>query len=371
MTQWVWQQQNWPRFTYQSSALQELEKLFLQNAGYLLGVYQHISVSEQDQIIIDLVSEEAVETSAIEGEFLDRSSVQASLRCNFGLLNDDKGSSPSERGIAHMMVDLYKNFAAPLSSEVLCDWHLHLMGARLDLNCIGTYRRHAEPMQIVSGTGNKLKVHYEAPASQIVASEMSSYMQWFNSSLAILPALTRAGIAHLYFEMIHPFEDGNGRIGRSIAEKSISQSLRQPLLLAISKTIQKNKKQYYGALAAANTNLDITAWLVYFSETLLEAQQYTRNYLEFVIEKAKLYDRIKDQLNMRQDKVVARMFKEGVQGFAGGLSAEKYLTITQTSRATATRDLQDLVQKQVLFSSGERKSTRYFLNMSTFKKNSN
>jgi len=362
MTQWVWQQQNWPRFTYQSSALQELEKLFLQSAGYLLGVYQHISASDQDQIIIDLVSEEAVETSAIEGEFLDRSSVQASLRCNFGLLNDDKSSPPSERGIAHMMVDLYKNFAAPLSSEVLCDWHLHLMGSRMDLNCIGTYRRHAEPMQIVSSTGHNLKIHYEAPPSQIVAAEMAAYIQWFNSSSTI-PALTRAGIAHLYFEMIHPFEDGNGRIGRAIAEKAISQSLKQPLLLAISKTIQKNKKQYYSALAAANTNLDITAWLVYFSETLLEAQQYTRNYLEFIIEKTKLYDRIKDQLNARQAKVVARMFKEGVQGFIGGLSAEKYLAITRTSRATATRDLQDLVQKQVLYSSGERKSTRYFLNI--------
>lgn len=366
MTQWVWQQQNWPRFTYQSSALQELEQLFLQNAGYLLGVYQHISASEQDQIIIDLVSEEAIETSAIEGEFLDRSSVQASLRCNFGLINDDKGSPPSERGIAHMMVDLYKNFADPLSSEVLCDWHLHLMGSRLDLNCIGAYRRHAEPMQIVSGTGHNLKIHYEAPPSQIVAAEMATYIQWFNNSSTI-SALTRAGIAHLYFEMIHPFEDGNGRIGRAIAEKSISQSLKQPLLLAISKIIQKNKKQYYGALAAANTNLDITAWLVCFSETLLEAQQYTRNYLEFVIEKTKLYDRVKEQLNARQAKVVARMFKEGVQGFIGGLSAEKYLTITQTSRATATRDLQDLVQKQVLYSSGERKSTRYFLNIATFK----
>lgn len=365
MTQWVWQQQHWPHFTYQSNALQELEKAFLQSAGYLLGVYQHISTSEQDQLIIDLVSEEAVETSAIEGEFLDRSSVQASLRHNFGLSGDDRGSALSERGIARMMVDLYKNFAAPLTSEVLCDWHLHLMGARADLNCIGSYRRHVEPMQIVSGAGNNLKIHYEAPPSDLISQEMTGYIQWFNSSVS-LPALTRAGIAHVYFEMIHPYEDGNGRIGRAIAEKAISQSLKQPLLLAISKTIQKNKKQYYSALATANASLDITEWLVYFSKTLLAAQEYTRGYLEFVIEKAKLYDRVKGQLNIRQAKVVERMFREGVDGFTGGLSAEKYLAITQTSRATATRDLQDLVQKQVLFSSGERKSTRYYLNIATF-----
>lgn len=366
MTQWAWQEKGWPHFQYRSDLLIELERQFLKNSGYLLGVYQHISAAEQDQLIIDLVSEEAVQTSAIEGEFLDRASVQASLRRNFGLSTDDKGSPPSEQGIAYMMVDLYKNFAAPLDSNILCNWNLNLLGARFDLHSVGAYRNHVDPMQIISGAGDNLKVHYEAPPSHMIAKEMNEYMNWFNNSLN-LPVLIRAGIAHVYFEMIHPFEDGNGRIGRAIVEKAISQSLKQPLLLAISKTIQKDKKQYYAALASVNTSLDITAWLEYFAGVLIAAQGYTRSYLEFLVEKIKIYDRIKDQLNLRQAKVMGRLFKEGVDGFTGGLSADKYIAITKTSRATATRDLQDLVVKQVLYSTGERKSTRYFLNINKSK----
>ncbi len=359
---WVWQAAEWPHFKYDSAALVEVEQLFLQNASFLLGAYQHISAAEQDQLKIDLVSEEAVETSAIEGEFLDRSSVQASLRRNFGLSNETKRIPPSEDGIASMMVDLYKNFAQPLTNETLFEWHLKLLGSRADLHSLGNYRQHLEPMQVISGSGNKIRVHYEAPPSIKIPDEMGQYLQWFNQSKH-LPAITRAGIAHVYFEMVHPFEDGNGRIGRAIAEKCISQSLQQPLLLAISKTIQKDKKQYYSALAAVNTSLEITEWLMYFAKTLLAAQEYTRKYLEFLIAKIKLYDRVKDQLNERQAKVVARIFEEGPDGFEGGLSAENYISITQISRATATRDLQDLVNKKVLFSTGELKSTRYFLNL--------
>lgn len=360
--QWVWQQEAWPQFKYQSEALVGLEQQFQRNAGFLLGAYQHISSADREQLKIDLVSEEAIETSAIEGEFLDRSSVQASLRRNFGLSDDDnpRRIPPSEDGIASMMVDLYKNFAAPLTNDVLFDWHLKLMGARADLHSVGSYRQHAEPMQVISGSGNKIRVHYEAPPSIKIPDEMGQYLQWFNS-INNLPVVTRAGIAHVYFEMIHPFEDGNGRIGRAIAEKSISQSLKQPLLLAISKTIQKDKRQYYAALAAVNSSLEITDWLLYFGKTLLAAQDYTRQYIEFLIAKIKLYDRCKDQLNSRQAKVVSRLFEAGLDGFEGGLSAENYISITQISRATATRDLQDLVNKKILYSTGELKSTRYFL----------
>jgi Fic family protein len=288
--------------------------------------------------------------------------VQASLRRNFGLVTPQRHIPPSEQGIAYVMADLYKNYATPLSDAILFDWHLRLMNARGDLNYVGIYRQHTEPMQIVSGSGNKVRVHYEAPPSQLVPIAMKQFIEWFNNSTT-LPVLTRAGIAHMYFEMIHPFEDGNGRIGRAIAEKSLSQSLQQPLLSALSRTIQKNKKQYYAALASCNSSLDVNEWLIYFANTMIAAQNYVREYLEFIIAKAKLYDRIKDQLNERQAKVITRIFKEGLEGFKGGLSAENYIAITQTSRATATRDLHDLVVKQVLFSSGERKSTRYFLNL--------
>jgi Fic family protein len=196
---------------------------------------------------------------------------------------------------------------------------------------------------------------------------MDAFIAWFNRTASTgatpLPALTRAGIAHLYFECIHPFEDGNGRIGRALAEKALAQGLGQPTLIALADTIERHNKAYYDALERANKGNEITDWLVYFAQVLLEAQERTQVRIEFLIEKAKLYDRLRGQLNPRQEKVLARMFREGPDGFTGGLSAENYISITQTSAATATRDLQDLVQKGGLVRTGERRYTRYSLNL--------
>lgn len=158
-------------------------------------------------------------------------------------------------------------------------------------------------------------------------------------------------------------EDGNGRIGRAIAEKALAQCLGQPTLIAIAHMIERNKKAYYSALEQANKNNEITAWLIYFADTVLSAQSYTQVRLEFLIDKAKLFDRLRGQLNVRQEKVLSRMFREGPEGFIGGLNAEKYLSITGTTRPTATRDLQDLVIKGALTKTGEHKHTRYHLNI--------
>src|SRR5690606_25971813 len=147
-----------------------------------------------------------------------------------------------------------------------------------------------------------------------------------------LPALTRAGIAHLYFVCIHPLEDGNGRIGRAIAEKALAQSFGQPTLIALSHTIQKHKKAYYEALEHNNKGIEITDWLLYFSKTILQAQLRTQSLIDFVIERTKLYDRVRGLLNDRQEKLLARMFREGPDGFMGGLSVKNYLSITGASR---------------------------------------
>ncbi len=274
---------------------------------------------------------------------------------------------PAEAGIAEMMVDLYRSFEKSLDHEMLFRWHDFLMKGRRDLETIGQYRTHKEAMQITSGQMDNFKIHFEAPPSKIVKKEMRGFINWFNQTAqkgkTPLPALTRAGIAHLYFVCVHPFEDGNGRIGRAIAEKALSQCLGAPTLIALSLTIQNRKKHYYKALEDNNKDLEITDWLIYFAETILEAQTYSQSFIDFLIHKTKLYDRLRGQLNERQDKVLARMFREGVEGFKGGLSAENYIAITNTSRATATRDLQDLVEKQALRRIGERKYTRYYLNI--------
>ena len=168
----------------------------------------------------------------------------------------------------------------------------------------------------------------------------------------------------MYFVSVHPYEDGNGRIARALSEKVLSQSVHHPTLISLSTPIQRSKNKYYDMLEKSNKHNEITAWLIYFAETILEAQAYTQRLINFLIEKAKLYDHCRDQLNKRQKKVLARVFREGVDGFEGGLSADNYISITGTSRATATRDLKELVEKGVFLRTGELKGTRYYLNIS-------
>ncbi len=366
---WNWQQPEWPNFSYDKRQLEDLEARFLYDSGLLFGVFKHLSEQTKSQLTIDLISNEALKTSEIEGEYLNRESLQSSIRHQLGLDPANPQIAPAEQGIAQLMVDLYQSFRQPLTHAQLFAWHGMLMQGRSQLKDLGRYRTHIAPMQVVSGSMHDPKIHFEAPPSTQMAQEMERFLAWFNqTSLAEtgketspLPALTRAGIAHLYFVSIHPFADGNGRIGRAIAEKVLAQSLGQPTLIALAHLIEQHKKAYYAALAQANQSNEITAWLGYFAQTILQAQAYTQMQIEFLIKKTKLYDSLHGQLNSRQAKVLARILRAGPEGFTGGLSAQNYLSITKTSRATATRDLQDLVDKGALIKRGELKNTRYHL----------
>lgn len=366
---WNWQLNDWPDFSYDALALKELEADFLMRSGELVGVFRHMSDDDRDMLRIELISDEAIKTSEIEGEILDRDSVQSSLRGQLGLGSDAKRVLPKEQGIAEMMVDLFQGFDRKLDHDTLFGWHKMVMADARGLDVIGGYRRHEDPMQVVSGAFGSAKVHFEAPPSQQIPDEMARYITWFNNSAPNgeqpLPALTRSAMAHIYFESIHPFEDGNGRIGRGLSEKALAQNLGQPSLIALAYTIEKHRKQYYDMLEASNKSNAITDWLVYFAETILEAQQITLKRVEFLVSKTRFYDHLKGQFNERQEKVIARMFREGLDGFKGGLSAENYIAITKTSRATATRDLQDLVTKGAFTRTGERRHTRYWLNNKT------
>jgi Fic family protein len=365
---WNWRRPDWPNFTYDSGALESLEQRFLLQSGEFIGAYKHLGVNDQETLKIELIGDEAVKTSEIEGEILDRASVQSSLRHAFGLGVEQPGVKPAERGISQMMVDLYRAFAAPLADKTMFDWHSMLFAGNRSLEVVGRYRTHRAPMRVVSGPDYKPKVHFEAPPSNRMAGEMKRFITWFNDTAPggknPLPALTRAGTAHLYFESIHPFEDGNGRIGRALAEKSLAQNLGQPSLIALAYTIERKRKDYYAALERNNKENQITDWLKYFSDTVLQAQNTTLERVDFHVAKAKLYDRVRGKLNARQEKAIARMFREGIDGFKGGLSAENYIGITRASRATATRDLQDLVEIGALNRTGELRHTRYFLNLS-------
>jgi len=368
---WNWQQEDWLQFHYDTIAVLDIESNFLLQGGVLRGMLLHLSDDDKSLLTVDLISTEALKTSAIEGELLNRESVQSSIRRNFGLATDARRVSPAEQGIADMMIDLYRNFAEPLTHETMFRWHGMVTAGRRDLINVGAYRTDDEPMQIISGPIGNPTVHFEAPPSAVVEKEMAGFVTWFNDTAprgrTATSALTRAGIAHLYFATIHPFEDGNGRIARALARKALSQALGQPTLIALSQTIQNERKSYYDALQRSSRTNQITPWLVYFGETILRAQETTQRMSEFLIQKTKLYDRVKNRLNERQDKALSRIFREGIEGFKGGLSAENYISITGAARATATRDLQNLVDKGVLTRTGALKGTRYHLNIETKK----
>jgi Fic family protein len=365
---WNWQQPDWPRFSWDRSRLAKAEERFLQGGGVIVGAVKHLGDKDRDRLTVEAMSDEAVTSSEIEGEILDRDSVQSSIRRQLGLETGRRKVKPAEQGISEVMVDLYRRFAEPLDEETLFAWHRMIMSGRTDLRDVGRYRTHKEPMQIVSGRVYEPTVHFEAPPSAMVGREMGRFVEWFNRTVPggpggpePLAALTRAGIAHLYFESIHPFEDGNGRIGRAVAEKVLAQSVGRASLTALAATILIKRRSYYDALEAANKGNEVTGWLAWFGAAVLEAQQRTLAQVEFLIDKTRLLDRLRDKLNSRQQTVLLRVLREGPEGFKGGLSAGNYVSIAKTSPATATRDLAELVEVGALVRTGERRHARYHL----------
>jgi Fic family protein len=364
---WNWQKPDWPDFRWNEALLRKAEERFLLEAGMFVGTVKHLLPADLEQLVVEAMSVEAVTTSEIEGETLDRAIVQSSIRKQLGFAADNVRVKPAEQGMAEMMVDLYRSFSAPLSNEMLFAWHRMLTNGRRDLRYIGAYREDAEPMQVVSGALYSARVHFEAPPSSRVPKEMARFVNWFNRTGpgggAQVPTLTRAGIAHLYFESIHPFEDGNGRIGRLISEKALAQSLGQPTLTVLAAAILTRRKEYYAALEEANKKNEITRWLLWFAGVAIEAQRRTAATIEFLIDKTRLLDKLRGQLNQRQEKALLRTLREGPEGFKGGLSAGNYERITGASPATTTRDLADMVAKGALTRSGERRHARYALSI--------
>ena len=365
---WNWQQSDWPEFSWDCGRIRKAEEQFLLEGGMLAGVIRHLNRADHERLAVDAMSAEAVTTSEIEGEILDRVSVQSSIRRQLGLDGGKRRSKFAEQGIAELMVHLNRTFTAPLTSDALFEWHRMIFKGRKDLEDIGRYRRGRQPMQVVSGAAYQPKVHFEAPPSSAVPKEMTRFLKWFERTSPAgpepLPALTRAAIAHLYFESIHPFEDGNGRIGRAISEKALAQALGQPPLIPLAATILIRRRAYYENLEPANKRNHITQWIAWFGGIALEAQRRGMARVEFTIDKTRLLDRLKGEINPRQEKALERMLREGPEGFKGGLSAGKYAAITGASPATATRDLAELVEKGALDRAGERRHARYTLALS-------
>ncbi|HBR92914.1 MAG TPA: DUF4172 domain-containing protein [Opitutae bacterium] len=359
-----WQLPDWPVFRYELAEIEGSLLEFVDRAGLVSGAVQALPESEQSNAIADLMIVEALKTSEIEGEVLSRPDVASSIRNGLGLnrphqLVRDRAAA----GAAELMLAVRSDWDGTLSDAVLLDWHRVLMQGANNVT-LGEWRSHAEPMQVVELTLGKPNVLYEAPPSAKVLAEMKRFVEWFNTSRGqIRHAPIRAGLAHLYFESIHPFEDGNGRIGRALAEKALFQGVGRPLLLSLSQAIEADKSSYYAALQCAQRSNEVTDWLRYFVEMLLRSLDDAQIRIEFVLKKTRFFDRFRDVLSDRQLKVVRRMLDAGPSGFEGGINASKYQRLTGISKPTATRDLQELLQKGVLSSIGGGRSTRYDLKL--------
>lgn len=362
-----WQLSDWQKFVYDDSIIDSLCIEFAFETGEVKGLVDSLSTKIKQETILQFMISEAIKTSEIEGEFLSRQDIMSSIKKNLGIGQVvDKIRDKNALGVGKLMVVVRNSYSDRLTELIIKEWHYILMEYSKRI-IPGYYRAGEEPMQIVSGSYGREIIHFEAPPSKQVSVEMKKFIEWYNDfevkATDIKKALIKTLIAHLYFESIHPFEDGNGRIGRAIAEKCLSESLNRPVLMSISSTIEQNKKKYYQSLKQAQRTLEITDWILYFSTLILESQKNAKQIVLFTLNKTRFIDQFKNMMNERQTKVILKMFENGVSGFIGGMTAIKYISITKTSRATATRDLQDLTEKSILISKGEGRSRSYDLNL--------
>ncbi len=309
----------------------------------------------RQEATINLMLSEAIKTNAIEGEVLDRASVRSSL---LSLISSDTLPDNSDQialGAASLLVDVRTNWQTPLSHDLLGRWQSMSVPEQCYTSLFrGAYRNNPSPMQIVSGPYGRKRVHYEAPPAAVVSEEMSKFIDWYNSfsiskRYEIKPGIDRAGIAHLWFEVIHPFDDGNGRVGRAIADHALSQFLGYPTMACLATAIEGDKKSYYLQLEnARNGNLNVDVWLDYFADRVIEAQEIAKEEVDFVLAKTRSYEAYGSQLNERQAKMVSRVFAESRKGFEGGITTRKYEAIAKCPNRTASRDLSDLVAKGII-----------------------
>ncbi len=366
---WIWQQPDWPDFRYDNRTLNDRELEFRLNSERLAGSFDALPMASQEDATIDLMLSEAIKTSAIEGEDLDRESVRSSL---LSLITSDTlpdNSDQKAAGAASLLVDVRKNWQASLTHDLLGKWQSMAVPEQRYTSILrGAYRNDPSPMQIVSGPYGREKVHYEAPPATQVPDEMARLTDWYNQTSPVsgdktIPGIARAGIAHLWFEVIHPFDDGNGRVGRTIADHALSQFLGYPTTACLATAIEGDKKTYYLQLEKASRgSLGVNVWLDYFANTIIKAQEIAREEVGFVLAKTRFYEVYSDQLNDRQARMVSRVFAEGRKGFEGGITTRKYETITKCPNRTASRDLSDLVTKGIIIPlPGGGRTTRYEL----------
>jgi len=365
MASYIHELEGWPSFKWSSQDLAEQLAAVRHRQGRLLGRMEALGFELRAEAVLQTLTEDVLKSSEIEGEILDKEQVRSSIARRLGM--DIGALAPVDRdveGVVEMMLDATQTYQEPLTDERLFAWHAALFPtgrSGMTKIIVGAWRDEASgPMQVVSGPIGREKVHYEAPAADRLDGEMTAFVKWFNGAAPLDPVL-KAAVAHLWFVTIHPFEDGNGRIARAIADMMLARSEGSPQrFYSMSAQIRQERKDYYEILERTQKgDLDITAWLQWFLGCLDRAFDGAEAILANVLRKARFWEAMAGQpLNERQRKVVNRL----LDGFEGKLTSSKWATLTKTSPDTALRDINDLVARGVLVKDeGGGRSTSYSL----------
>ena len=367
---YIWQASDWPNFHFDSLVLQPALSRARVAQGKMLGLAAQLKLFDLAQLQLECWSKEAVATAEIEGEILQINSVRASAARRLGLPDaPDVQRDPRTEATLDVLEAAVSRWMSPITDELLFSWQAALFpdgrSAGIKIS-VGGYRQHAEPMQIVTPRyGAPDIVHYQAPDSADVAEQMSHLIDWFNLSDQTMDGFVRAAIAHLWFESIHPFEDGNGRVGRALVERALSQDVQNgQRIWSISQQIMRDRTAYYDQLQAAtsNANLDVTAWIVWFVGCIEHAADAALEHMQKALGKTRYFAWINDQhptLSASQRKILSKLFEAGPEGFEGGMSTLKYVNITGQSRATAYRELTELSSLGLLEQYGQGRGVRY------------
>jgi Fic family protein len=362
---YIHERAGWPGFRWDHERISARLLDVRHRQGRLIGRMEGLGFQLRAEAVLNSLTEEVLKSSEIEGETLDRNQVRSSIARRLGL--DIGGLTPADRnveGVVEMMLDATQGYDKPLTGRRLFDWHAALFPtgrSGMSKIRVGAWRDDAKgPMQVVSGAIGKERVHYEAPAADRVRDEMRKFVEWFEKDQSN-DLVIKSGVAHLWFVTIHPFDDGNGRIARAIADMVLARSEHSPQrFYSMSAQIRQERKEYYEILEATQKgDLDITRWLEWFLECLSRAFDRAETILATVLEKARFWERFaKVEFNERQRQIVNRM----LNGFEGKLTTSKWAKLAKCSHDTALRDIEDLMRKKVLVKEPEGgRSTSYSL----------
>ena len=364
---WIWQRHDWPQFRWDSARLAQPLAAARKAQGELTGMARLLDPDSDLHAQLEMLTSEGVATSAIEGERFDPNALRGSLARRLGLPTADLPTPPrAVEGLVDVLLDATQKLDKPLTQRMLASWQAALFPTgRSGLAKIRVGRlRGISPMRVVSGPVGRQKLHYEAPPRRGLERELKRFFDWFNKPPAGVDELARAGLAHAWFELIHPFEDGNGRVGRALLDRALAQDEhRSSRRYSLSARFMAVRSEYYDALQALSRgDLDATDWLKWFLKQVVAACAESAGTVERVLQKARFWmHHSQSGFNERQRKVLNALLDAGPEGFFGGMTNKKYAHLTHISPATAQRDLAELVERKILRMQGGGRSVRYLL----------